>query len=211
MLCLPPMKARLAAASPSAGVALSACSSMHMPKIWPFYKKPKPAPEAVHELDLVNADGTPASYPQYWKRNTLVIDLSGVGGTGSVAARLPRRDHLAGARRRARAPGQRAADRNPGRGAQRAARGRRGHVAHRPRARAQRVHAADRGYLHLVGSDAGSSRKRRSPTPRSGLRVADAGCPQASSRRRKNRAERERDHSRRREAAPAQPAPPPGS
>ncbi len=62
---------------------------MHAPHIWPFYKKPKPEPEVVHELDLVNADGTPATYPQYWKRNTLVIDLSGVTGTGSVAARLP--------------------------------------------------------------------------------------------------------------------------
>jgi hypothetical protein len=43
----------------------------------------------VHELDLVNTDGTPASYPQYWKRNTLVIDLSGVSGSGGIAARLP--------------------------------------------------------------------------------------------------------------------------
>jgi hypothetical protein len=60
-----------------------------MPKIWPFYRKPKPAPEAVHELDLVNTDGTPASYPQCWKRNTLVIDLSGVSGSGGIAARLP--------------------------------------------------------------------------------------------------------------------------
>jgi len=70
-------------------LALGACSSMHAPHIWPFYKKPKPAPEAVHELDMVNADGTPAAFPQYWKRNTLVIDLSGVSGTGSVAAKLP--------------------------------------------------------------------------------------------------------------------------
>ena len=68
------------------GLQLSACST---PKIWPFYKKPKPAPEAVHELELVNADGTQATYPQYWKRNTLVIDLSGVSGTGTVAAKLP--------------------------------------------------------------------------------------------------------------------------
>ena len=62
---------------------------MHAPKIWPFYKKPKPVPEAVHEVDLLNADGTPASFPQYWKRNTLVIDLSGASGSGSVTARLP--------------------------------------------------------------------------------------------------------------------------
>ena len=70
-------------------LALAACSSMHAPHIWPFYKKPKPVPEVVHELDLVNADGSPATYPQYWKRNALVIDLSGVNGSGSVAARLP--------------------------------------------------------------------------------------------------------------------------
>ena len=67
------------------GLQLSACST---PKIWPFYKKPKPVPVAVHEVDLVNADGTPATYPQYWKRNTLVIDLSGASGTGTVTARL---------------------------------------------------------------------------------------------------------------------------
>jgi hypothetical protein len=60
-----------------------------MPKIWPFHKKPKPVPEAVSELTLVNADGSAATFPQYWKRNTLVIDLSGVSGQGSVAARLP--------------------------------------------------------------------------------------------------------------------------
>lgn len=60
-----------------------------MSKMWPFHKKAKPGPAAVHELNLVNADGSEATYPQYWVRNTLVVDLSGVGGTGSVAARLP--------------------------------------------------------------------------------------------------------------------------
>ena len=88
VLCLPPMKARLVFIA-TVSVAISACSSMHVPKIWPFYKKPKPVPEAVHEVDLLNADGTPASFPQYWKRNTLVIDLSGASGTGTVTARLP--------------------------------------------------------------------------------------------------------------------------
>jgi hypothetical protein len=70
-------------------LGLTACGTMHMPKIWPFHKKPKPAPEAVNELTLVNADGSGASYPQYWKRNTLIIDLTGVSGQGSVTARLP--------------------------------------------------------------------------------------------------------------------------
>ena len=88
VLCLPPMKARLLFIA-AFSVVLSACSSLHAPKIWPFYKKPKPAPEVVHEVDLLNADGTPASFPQYWKRNTLVIDLSGASGMGSVTARLP--------------------------------------------------------------------------------------------------------------------------
>ena len=59
-----------------------------MSKLWPFHKKAKSGPEAVEELSLVNADGSTATYPQYWKRNTLVIDLSGVGGQGAVAAKL---------------------------------------------------------------------------------------------------------------------------
>jgi hypothetical protein len=68
-------------------LALGACGTMS--KLWPFGKKAKPGPEAVQALELVNADGTPASYPQYWSRNALVIDLSGVSGSGSVAAKLP--------------------------------------------------------------------------------------------------------------------------
>jgi hypothetical protein len=80
------MKARVALLA-AACLALSACSTMS--KLWPFHKKAKPGPAAVHELNLVNADGSAASYPQYWVRNTLVLDLSGIGGSGSVAARLP--------------------------------------------------------------------------------------------------------------------------
>src|SRR5262245_44010532 len=86
VLCLRPMKARIASIV-LASLVFSGCSSMHAPKIWPFYKKPKPAPEAVHELELVNADGTPATYPQYWARNTLIIDLTGVTVVGRVTAR----------------------------------------------------------------------------------------------------------------------------
>jgi hypothetical protein len=74
----------------AACLAITACSSYKMQMGWPpIYKKPKPAPEAVHELNLLNADGSAASFPQYWKRNTLVIDLSGVSGAGNFAARLP--------------------------------------------------------------------------------------------------------------------------
>ena len=71
-------------------LVLTACSSYKMQMGWPpIYKKPTPVPEAVNELKLVNADGTPANFPQYWKRNTLVIDLSGIGAAGNFAARLP--------------------------------------------------------------------------------------------------------------------------
>ena len=88
------MKLRLAplAALAVCSLGLGACSTihnMHMPHVWPFYKKPKAGPQAVHELNLVNADGSEAGFPQYWKRNTLIIDLSGVSGSGNVAARLP--------------------------------------------------------------------------------------------------------------------------
>lgn len=91
------MKARLARpmlAATACCLVLTACSSlhmpsMHMPNIWPFHKKSKAGPEAVNELTLVNADGSGATYPQYWVRNTLVIDLTGVSGQGGFAARLP--------------------------------------------------------------------------------------------------------------------------
>lgn len=91
------MKFRLApgfALIVACSLGLSACSSFRMPNLWPFHKKPKPVPEAVNELNLVNTDGSPANFPQYWKRNTLVIDLSAIGGggmgaTGNFAARLP--------------------------------------------------------------------------------------------------------------------------
>jgi hypothetical protein len=67
-------------------LALASCGSVNL---WPFGKKKQRAPERVNELNLVHADGSPADFPQYWLRNTLVIDLSGASGTGGIAARLP--------------------------------------------------------------------------------------------------------------------------
>ena len=70
--------------------AITACSSYTVSMGWPpIHKKPNPVPEAVLELNLLNADGSAASFAQYWKRNTLVIDLSGVSGAGNFAVRLP--------------------------------------------------------------------------------------------------------------------------
>ena len=57
-------------------LALGACS--HVRSWW--HHAPPPPPAAVHELDITGA-ATPA---QYWKRNTLLIDLSAVSGAGQI-------------------------------------------------------------------------------------------------------------------------------
>ena len=58
---------------------------------WPFRHKPTPPPPEVHELDESSDGGAAATYPQYWMRNTLIVDLQGVSGTGSVT--LKPREH----------------------------------------------------------------------------------------------------------------------
>jgi hypothetical protein len=60
-------------------LALTACAYM------PWSKKPPALPDPVHELTITGTDGAPATaFPQYWKRNTLVVDLQSASGTGSV-------------------------------------------------------------------------------------------------------------------------------
>ncbi len=46
----------------------------------PWHHSPPPPPLPVHEVELSAGN----EFPQYWKRNTLVLDMSGVGGSGSV-------------------------------------------------------------------------------------------------------------------------------
>ncbi|HET7198806.1 MAG TPA: hypothetical protein VFI86_09080 [Burkholderiales bacterium] len=76
------MVARLAtgitarAAALAALLALGGCSHLH----WPWHHAPPPPPAPVHALE-VSGSATP---PQYWQRNTLLIDLSGVSGEGHV-------------------------------------------------------------------------------------------------------------------------------
>jgi hypothetical protein len=54
----------------------------HMPSMhWPWHHSPPPPPTPVHELDIT---GTSTAFPQYWKRNTLLVDLSGATGSGSI-------------------------------------------------------------------------------------------------------------------------------
>jgi hypothetical protein len=68
---------------------LSGCSSLSLPKIsWPFGAKTVPAPQPVDEIVFEAAEGAPApAYPQYWKRNTLVVDLRAAPSAGRVTMR----------------------------------------------------------------------------------------------------------------------------
>lgn len=49
---------------------------------WPWHRKPPPAPAPIHEVDISGAGLEGA--PQYWKRNTLLIDLSAASGAGTL-------------------------------------------------------------------------------------------------------------------------------
>src|SRR5882724_3433602 len=64
----------------------------HMPHLhWLFHRKPAPAPEVVHELVTTNPDGADMALPQYWKGNTLIVDMRLVSGQGSAI--LKPREH----------------------------------------------------------------------------------------------------------------------
>ncbi len=58
---------------------------MHMP----WSHRPAPPPQPVHELVITDAAGAAAPFPQYWKRNTLVVDLQGISGTGHITLTPP--------------------------------------------------------------------------------------------------------------------------
>lgn len=65
---------------------LAGCSGLpRLGALWPFGAKPVAAPQAVDEIVFESADGAAApAFPQYWKRNTLVVDLSSAAASGSV-------------------------------------------------------------------------------------------------------------------------------
>ena len=77
----------LTAGAVALATLLAGCSHLH----WPWHRKPPPPPPEVHELDESSDGGTSASFPQYWMRNTLVVDLQGATGSGSVT--LKPREH----------------------------------------------------------------------------------------------------------------------
>lgn len=78
------MKTKLATGTAAYALLLSAllvaagCSHLH----WPWHRKAAPAPVPVHELDI--SGPAAGSFPQYWKGNTLLVDLSPADGSGSL-------------------------------------------------------------------------------------------------------------------------------
>ena len=68
-------------------VALLAAACGHLPSAhWPWHHPPPPPPAPVHELDISGAPAADA-FPQRWKRNTLLVDLSSASGSGSITLR----------------------------------------------------------------------------------------------------------------------------
>jgi hypothetical protein len=66
------------------------CSHMPHPH-WPWHRKPAPAPEIAHELVITTPAGADLAFPQYWKGNTLIVDMRLAGGQGSAV--LKPREH----------------------------------------------------------------------------------------------------------------------
>ncbi len=76
----------------SLAVALWLAGCGHMPHVssphWPWQHRAPPAPTPVQELEIAPAaDTAAAQFPQYWQRNTLVVDLRGASGQGSLVMR----------------------------------------------------------------------------------------------------------------------------
>ena len=76
-------RALAATALLAAVLAAGGCSHLHAMH-WPWHHRPPPPAAAVHELDLSSTALDPGSIRQYWKRNTLIVDLSAASGSGSI-------------------------------------------------------------------------------------------------------------------------------
>ncbi len=67
------------------GLAGCASLSAHLP----WGHRAPPAPEVSTALTVAAPDGTGLSWPQFWQRNDVVLDMSAVAGTGSAVV-MPR-------------------------------------------------------------------------------------------------------------------------
>jgi hypothetical protein len=75
---------RMAVAAALAACVLAGGCSHFSGVHWPWTQKPPPPPVAVNEMTVTTQSGAPAPYPQYWKRNTLLIDLHTASAAGTV-------------------------------------------------------------------------------------------------------------------------------
>ena len=74
----PARRAALGAVATVLALCCAGCGHLR----WPWHHAPPPPPAPVHELDIGGA--TAGSFPQYWKRNTLLVDLSAASGSGGI-------------------------------------------------------------------------------------------------------------------------------
>lgn len=87
---LDPVKLPRGAVSLAMALLLAGCG--HLPHVptphWPWHPRAAPAPQPVQELEIAPAaNSTAAPFPQYWQRNTLVVDLRAANGQGSLVMR----------------------------------------------------------------------------------------------------------------------------
>src|SRR4026207_2288640 len=67
-------------------LVLGAASCAHIPPLtWPWRARTAAPPRAVEVVAIRSEDGVPVrAFPQYWLRNTLLIDLSGAAPSGTI-------------------------------------------------------------------------------------------------------------------------------
>jgi hypothetical protein len=76
------MRARAAILTLAAVTSVAAAGCGHLSLHWPWHRAAAPV-SPVHELDITSG-GAAATYPQFWERNTLVVDLSAASGSGGI-------------------------------------------------------------------------------------------------------------------------------
>jgi len=67
----------------AAAVLLAGCSPFSAMR-WPWSHQSPAPPVAVNELIVTTASGVAAAFPQYWKRNTLLVDLHDASQEGGL-------------------------------------------------------------------------------------------------------------------------------
>lgn len=70
-----------------AALTMAACASP--PRFWPWRADPPEPVQPVQELRVTSTDGagSAAGVLQFWDRNTLVLDMQSVSGSGGVVLR----------------------------------------------------------------------------------------------------------------------------